>query len=63
MPGYRLMIRPERIPTGDTEHAIYIYPPMPQKVHHFCGWPCLDRWRAGQPNDSHAYRILTDLNT
>ncbi len=61
-PRYRIVIFPERIPTGDTEHALLVHPPMPLKVHHFCGWPCLDQWRADQARDSHAYRIF-DKNT
>ena len=63
-PGWRLVIHPDRIPTGDTEHALLVHPPMPMKVHHFCGWPCLDRWRAGQPSGSQPHRTLIDhLNT
>lgn len=62
MPGYRLTIAPERIPTGDHEYAVMVHPPMPLQRHHFCGWPCLDQWRADQARDSHAYRIF-DKNT
>ncbi len=52
---WRITLRQENVPAhGGSVTDMYFYPPLPDGPYHFCGLPCLDKWRATIPAKARA---------